>query len=361
MDSELGFKGLPAEWEAILRKSNMKKDEIVQSPEAVLEVMNFLSEPGKTAAPAAPVAAATVDFELPAIETVLQSENPHPFLQKVEKLDEGSTCVVYRVFNPKLGTEGLTVAMKEMTLTDKNEKLLLAETQLMAAMTHPNIVTFHSAYRLESTMWIMMELMDGGSLTNIATYCDCHEPHIAFFAREVLKGLDYMHQRNRIHRDIKTDNVLMNAKGDVKLADFGYTAQLTSASDSRKSVVGTPYWMAPELIKAKPYSFGVDIWSLGIMCRELAEGEPPYVDVPPMRALYMIVTQGIPPISSPETRSPEFLDFLDQCLKVDPGQRATATKLLQHPFIKLACEQRFIPALVKLADELSKQEDFNEF
>jgi p21-activated kinase 1 len=206
-----------------------------------------------------------------------------------------------------------------------------------------------------------MELMDGGSLTNIATYCECQEPHIAYFAREVLKALDYMHKRNKIHRDIKTDNVLLKKNGEVKLGDFGYTAQLSSDQECRKSVVGTPYWMAPELIKSKPYSFAVDIWSLGIMCRELAEGEPPYVEVPPMRALYLIVSSGIPPISNPETRSPEMLDFLDQCLKVDPKTRPSAETLLRHPFLKIAAVQSQIPPLVKLAEELSSAEDFNEF
>jgi serine/threonine protein kinase len=206
-----------------------------------------------------------------------------------------------------------------------------------------------------------MELMDGGSLTNVATYCECQEPHIAYFMREVLKALDYMHKRNKIHRDIKTDNVLLKKNGEVKLADFGYTAQLSSEEECRKSVVGTPYWMAPELIKSKPYSFAVDIWSLGIMCRELAEGEPPYVEVPPMRALYLIVSSGIPPISSPEKRSPELMDFLDKCLMMDPTQRATAAQLLEHPFLRTAAHRDQIPSLIKLAEELSSAEDFNEF
>jgi serine/threonine protein kinase len=266
--------------------------------------------------------------------------------------------VIYKAFHPQLKEK---IAVKEMILNEKNERTLIEETKLMAAMSHPNIIRSYSSHRVGSTLWILMELMDGGSLTNIATYCECQESHIAFFAREVLKALEYMHARRKIHRDIKTDNVLLKSNGQVKLGDFGYTAQLSADQECRKSVVGTPYWMAPELIKGKSYSFAVDIWSLGIMCRELAEGEPPYVDVPPMRALYMIVSKGVPPISSQETRSPEFLDFLDSCLKMDPAQRATAPALLAHPFMATATEEQQIPSLIQLAEELASAEDFNEF
>jgi p21-activated kinase 1 len=231
----------------------------------------------------------------------------------------------------------------------------------MAGMKCPEIITFHSAHRVGENLWILMELMDGGSLTNIATFCDCQEAHIAYFAREVLKGLKYMHDHNKIHRDIKTDNVLIRSDGVVKLADFGYTAQLSGSGESRKSIVGTPYWMAPELIKAKPYSFPVDIWSLGIMCRELAEGEPPFVEYPPMRALFLIVSQGIPEISNKESRSPLFLDFLSRCLVPDPERRATAGELLKHPFLNTACESKFITPLLVLAKDLSQKEEFDDF
>jgi p21-activated kinase 1 len=256
---------------------------------------------------------------------------------------------------------GKTIAVKEMVLNEKNERLLLAETRLMAGMNCPEIISFYSAHRVGKNLWILMELMDGGSLTNIATFCDCQEAHIAYFAREVLKALKYMHDHNKIHRDIKTDNVLIRSDGVVKLADFGYTAQLSESGESRKSIVGTPYWMAPELIKAKPYSFPVDIWSLGIMCRELAEGEPPFVEFPPMRALFLIVSQGIPELSNKEARSPLFLDFLNRCLVPDPNSRATCAELLDHPFLKTACEARFIAPLLVLAKELSQKEEFDDF
>ena len=359
-DEEKGeYQGLPPSMAQLINQNHFTKEEIRENPQGVLDVLNFVAgeNPGIQSAPEIPKDK-EAKRELPPLEELLQPTNPRDSLQDFEKLDEGSTGIIFKAFDPQLRE---VVAVKEMPLTEKNEKLLLEETQLMAVMSHPNIVRFYRAHRVDHTLWILMELMDGGSLTNVATYCECQEPHIAYFAREVLKALEYMHANNMIHRDIKTDNVLLKANGEVRLADFGYAAQLSCSTESRKSIVGTPYWMAPELIKGQPYSFGVDIWSLGIMCRELAEGEPPYVEQAPMRALFLIHTYGIPEISDKDQRSEEFLDFLDQCLQVDPEKRPTATQLLEHPFIQTACDMAFIPPLIELAEQLASNEEFNDF
>lgn len=354
VDEQGNFHGLPDELQRQLKASGFKRDEILNQTQDVLDTINFLEDPAQATDPrnstVRPIEA------LPPLETFLRYDDPKTFLKNLCKIDEGSTCTVYTA-----DYNGTKIAAKEMVLNEKNTKTLLDETRLMNSMKSDHIVAFHSAHRVEDTLWILMEYMDGGSLTNIATYCDCQEPHIAYFAREILLALEYMHSQNKIHRDIKTDNVLLNQKGFVKLADFGYTAQLKSSGESRKSIVGTPYWMAPELIRALPYSFEVDIWSLGILCRELAEGEPPYVEVPPMRALFLIVSQGIPEISNKETRSPQFLDFLSLCLDSDPKKRPSATELLNHPFIQMACDIQFIPPLLQLATDLAKNEEFDEF
>lgn len=349
------FRGLPPEWEKILQQGKFTEEEIQNNPQAILDAANCLVHKNE---PSKPDIEPEKEEDLVPLESFLKDTNPTTFLNGLMKLDEGSTCVVYIAKDPHLKA---TVAVKEMILTDKNTRMLLEETRLMASMKHPNIIKFYAAHRVKETLWILMEYMDGGSLTNVATYCDCQESHIAYFAREVLLALEYLHEHNKIHRDIKTDNILLKSNGELRLADFGYAAHLSSRTESRKSVVGTPYWMAPELIKNQPYSFGVDIWSLGIVCRELAEGEPPYVEYPPMRVLYLIVAQGIPPISQPERRSPQFMDFLDKCLQVDPKRRPTATELLQHPFIKSACDVKYIVPLIELADQLAASDDFNDF
>jgi len=171
------------------------------------------------------------------------------------------------------------------------------------------------------------------------------ERHIASVCRETLRGLQYIHNLNRIHRDIKSDNILLGVNGEVKLADFGYAAQLTAQRIVRTTVVGTPYWMSPELIHGNNYDTKVDIWSLGIMCMEMAEGEPPYIDLTPLRALFMITTKGIPPLKEPQQWTAEFRHFLAQCLQTSPGERPSATALLNHPFLQKAasCTELIAP------------------
>jgi len=200
-----------------------------------------------------------------------------------------------------------------------------------------------------------MEYMDGGCLTDILEQFDelkMTEPQIAFVARETLKALSYIHSLHRIHRDIKSDNVLLTLSGQLKLADFGYAAQLTQKQQKRNTVVGTPYWMAPELIRGHDYGIKVDIWSLGIMVMETVEGEPPYMEFPPLRALFLITTKGIPPLKEPHKWSPEFNDFFSRCLDKDVEKRPDANTLLKHPFMTHAGEAADFSPLIKASKAL---------
>jgi len=185
-----------------------------------------------------------------------------------------------------------------------------------------------------------MELMDSGCLTEVLDHFDylqMNEGHIARVCMEVLKALNHMHNMHCIHRDIKSDNVLLNSRGEVKLADFGFSCQLTKEKEKRTSVIGTPYWMPPEIIGGQEYGTKVDIWSTGIMIMEMTEGEPPYMDYPPLRALFLISTKGVPPLKEEEKWSPELVDFLSKCLIVEPTERPTALELLAHSFSKMVC------------------------
>jgi protein-serine/threonine kinase len=215
---------------------------------------------------------------------------------------------------------------------------------MMCCTRHPNLIKCYETYKWADHMWISMEYMDGGCLTDILESYQkrrstMQEQEIAYVLREVLQGLKFMHGLKRLHRDIKSDNVLVRKDGRVKLADFGFCAELTEERAKRNTCVGTPYWMAPELIRQNDYDYKVDLWSVGILAIECAEWEPPYMDEKPLRAMFLITTQPAPRLKDRRRWSSEFHDFLSRCLIVNPAKRAGASELLSHPFLRKAGEQ----------------------
>jgi serine/threonine protein kinase len=159
----------------------------------------------------------------------------------------------------------------------------------------------------------------------------------AYICREVLRGLAAMHSIQRVHRDIKGENTLLDKDGSVRVADFGFCAQLSHSSSKRNTVVGTPFWMAPEVIRGSDYDCKVDIWSAGILAIECAEGKPPHLDVPPIRAMFLIATKGPPELTDSSAWSADMKDFISLCCAVDPDDRPTASQALAHPFLDRSC------------------------
>ncbi|ORY61352.1 uncharacterized protein BCR38DRAFT_411234 [Pseudomassariella vexata] len=289
-----------------------------------------------------------------ALKRICSEGDPRDIYRSFTKIGQGASGGVYT--GHERGSNRL-VAIKQMNLEQQPKKdLIINEILVMKESLHPNIVNFIDSYLCGGELWVVMEFMEGGSLTDVVTFNIMTEGQIASVCRETLKGLQHLHSKGVIHRDIKSDNILLSLEGNIKLTDFGFCAQINEAHNKRTTMVGTPYWMAPEVVTRKEYGRKVDIWSLGIMAIEMIEGEPPYLTESPLRALWLIATNGTPTIKDEQNLSAVFRDFLYFALKVDPEKRASAHDLLRHDFMRSCVDLASLSPLVRAAREARQQE-----
>ncbi|CCH42286.1 Calcium-dependent protein kinase 9 [Wickerhamomyces ciferrii] len=261
-----------------------------------------------------------------------------------EEIGKGGFGTVYKGLD-KVTKQPVAIKQVDLESTDDIDSLQ-KEIRILSQCKLSQITQYHGCFVKGYKLWIIMELLDGGSCSDMLVAGPLKEKYIAVLLKEVLIALDYLHNNGKIHRDIKAANILLNCKGEVKVADFGVSTQLSNNLSRRNTFVGSPYWMSPEVILEEEYNSKADIWSLGITAIELVTGKPPLHNIHPMKAIFKIPELD-PPILKGNEYSNEFKQFIELCLQKSSQNRPSAKRLLKSKFIQNAGKNYIVGDLIK--------------
>lgn len=284
-------------------------------------------------------------------QTRISNQNPEETWEIIDELGDGAFGTVYKA---KHKESEVLAAAKIIEIKDEEElKDFRVEIDILSSCKHKYVVGLVETYLYQSKLWMLIEFCEGGALDDIMLDLEkpLTEPQIKVVCKQALEALTFLHASRVIHRDLKAGNILLTSDGNIRLADFGVSAQNKRTAQKRDSFIGTPYWMAPEVIlcetfKDQPYNYKADIWSLGVTLIELAEMEPPYHDLNPMRVLIKIPKADPPKLQFRSKWSKQFSDFIAKCLDKNPETRPSAAELLEHPWLADADDTKPIKQLL---------------
>lgn len=279
------------------------------------------------------------------------SENPETDFAKIKILGQGGLGTVAQVVHTPTKTvfAGKLIDKKILEISESANNLQ-AEVDYLKQISHPNLSNYYGSIPLEDSFMLLSDYCHYGSLRQILDIRQqvLSEDQISILIKDVLTSLLFLHNNVQIiHRDIKASNILLTKNGEVKVSDFDIYKLFDSQTSQAMTIVNTPYWIAPEVLSALPYTFSSDIWSVGITTVELCEGAPPYAELSGSKAIIEIAVRGFPGYRFPSMHSPELCNFISHCLESDPKERWTIEQLLEHPFIKRA-------------ERLNRQETLND-
>mmetsp|Transcript_20091 Transcript_20091/g.27704 ORF Transcript_20091/g.27704 Transcript_20091/m.27704 type:complete len:557 (+) Transcript_20091:174-1844(+) len=275
-------------------------------------------------------------------DLIIKNVNPNSLYRIRSMIGRGGFGCVFDALvmdEKRQKEEGVHVAIKKMPHRSEDDKQNnLNELRFISRTNHVNIVRYFGSYLWRDELWVVMEMMEGGPLTKAIMEYNFQEKHIAYVCRAVLRSLEHLHEMHICHRDLKSENIMLTKDGEVKLIDFGLAE--TTETGWVIDILGSPFWISPEMIQLKPHGPPVDIWAFAISILEVINGHPPH-DENALCALYYAGTIGVPkPVETPASWSKDIIDFVTKALVMDPEKRPTAKDLLQHPFLNIVCSQQ---------------------